>query len=73
MQGNVEEWCVNWDGDWPSDVTNPNGPSSGTVRVILGGGWRNEALECSLDYYDPRAPSGQDNDIGFRLARTVSE
>ena len=40
MHGNVWEWCQDWVGDYPSgSVTDPTGPSSGSYRVLRGGGW----------------------------------
>jgi formylglycine-generating enzyme required for sulfatase activity len=77
MHGNVWEWCEDaWHSSYgeagrPDDGTAWIGPNSSS-RVLRGGSW----------YVDPRflrsairvdwAPTYRYNDIGFRLARTVS-
>ena len=44
MMGNVWEWCGDWYGDYPTGrVTDPTGPSSGSIRVYRGGCWLYDA------------------------------
>ena len=46
MSGNVDEWCSDWYSSSSyssSSQTNPQGPKSGSSRVLRGGGW--------FDYY----------------------
>ncbi|MFN6311098.1 MAG: formylglycine-generating enzyme family protein [Planctomyces sp.] len=40
MHGKVWEWCSDWHGDYPSSpLTDPQGPDSGSFRVLRGGSW----------------------------------
>ena len=70
MSGNVCEWCQDWyDEDYysRSSQSNPMGPSSGSERVIRGGGWFNAAGGCRVAYRPCYAPDDRDNDLGLRL------
>ena len=70
LHGNVWEWVVDWYGDYPSGrVTDPRGPSSGTRRVIRGGGWRYEARDCRSGSRAIGAPDSRSASVGFRLVR----
>ena len=61
MLGNVQEWCRDWYGDYPSgEVTDPTGPAEGTSRVLRGGRWDHEIKDC-------RAASRHACYAGFRL------
>ena len=45
MSGNVWEWCQDWYGPYSSgSVTNPTGPTTGTNRLLRGGGWTGRLL-----------------------------
>ena len=42
IQGNVWEWVSDWKANYPGgDQTNPEGPASGSLRVVRGGSWSN--------------------------------
>jgi formylglycine-generating enzyme required for sulfatase activity len=70
MSGNVQEWCQDWYGVYPSgQVTDPTGPSSGYERVLRGGScylpiaWIRSAFRRGVN------PGARGVGIGFRVAR----
>ncbi|MCP4407488.1 MAG: formylglycine-generating enzyme family protein [Gammaproteobacteria bacterium] len=73
MSGNVWEWVGDWYGKGyfnSSPKNNPQGPSSGAVRVLRGGSWyyypaRVRAADRCRD-----TPGFRFNGLGFRLLRT---
>ncbi|HNY13210.1 MAG TPA: formylglycine-generating enzyme family protein [Candidatus Wallbacteria bacterium] len=69
MSGNVREWCGDYYGKYADRaVTDPSGPTTGTLRIFRGGGWCDPAWGCRSAYRDPGAPSDRGVHIGFRLA-----
>lgn len=68
MSGNVWEWCYDWYGSYLSGSrSNPKGPSSGSYRVLRGGGWRSVARCCRVSIRDINTPVGRYSGGGFRL------
>ncbi len=72
MHGNVSEWCLDWSGTLAYG-TDPKGPSSGSTRVVRGGGWGSDSVSgCTSSRRYSASPSSGSNNRGLRLVRTLS-
>jgi len=68
MHGNVWEWCSDWHGDYPSSpLRDPQGPDSGSFRVLRGGSWVGapNLVRCALR--NSITPEYRVSNYGFRL------
>jgi formylglycine-generating enzyme required for sulfatase activity len=70
MSGNVWEWVQDRYGPYVSGAqTNPMGSTTGTWRVIRGGGWGDSSRYHRSSSRNEQFPSGHYPNIGFRVAR----
>ncbi len=68
MHGNVEEWCADWEAPYAAEAQrDPTGPSSGSKRVVRGGGLDPANLcRSARRFSDP--PGTMEFYRGFRIA-----
>jgi RNA polymerase sigma factor (sigma-70 family) len=71
MHGNVKEWCLDWNVNYPGSVTDPKGAASGSFRVLRGGSWGNDANRCRSAYLYYSWPGDRSGSSGFRAAMTL--
>ena len=73
MSGNVWQWVNDWyDNGYygNSSRDNPEGPGTGSNRVLRGGCWSNAPKIVRAVHRFSHTPDFRNNAIGFRLSRT---
>ncbi len=65
--GNVDEWCLDWFGDFAASAVEPVGAPSGEKRVLRGGCWIDNAVNCRSTGRIGLTPDFVGNYYGFRL------
>ncbi len=74
MYGNLYEWCQDyWDEKWyeKTSSNDPNGPFSGSNRVLRGGSWNFSTSSCRSASRGLDSPSSRHGSFGFRCVRVV--
>ncbi len=72
MSGNVLEWCNDWyDSDYYSisPENNPQGPSSGSYKLLRGGSWGNDVYSCRVADRVSVNPVNASSGSGFRFVQ----
>ena len=70
MSGNVYEWCQDWNGAYSSaSVTNPTGPTTGSVRLMRGAALTSTTTACRASRRYNSTPDVIQFNIGFRAVR----
>jgi sulfatase modifying factor 1 len=75
LAGNAAEWVADvWeDGYDPAELVDPGGPSTGVLRVVRGGSYRQPMSMIRAAARGFRFPSSRDPDVGFRCARSKTD
>jgi len=69
LHGNVSELCSDYYGDYPDgSVSDPVGPSVGSLRVYRGGGWNRNGRYLRSTYRYRNTPDSRNVTLGFRLS-----
>lgn len=75
MHGSVAEWCSDWfDGEFyryakPNDTS---GPRLGRARVVRGGSFRSQIIDCRSTTRRFCDPSASHSNLGFRVVRVMT-
>ncbi len=68
LHGNLWEWCQDWwDAYVGGNAIDPQGPATGSERVIRGGGWLYQARFCRSAQRNALSPDRSGSGVGFRV------
>ena len=68
MHGNVWQWCQDWHGSYGrAETTDPQGPKTGTNRILRGGSWGSHPIFCRSANRNFSAPDQRTEFYGFRV------
>jgi len=74
VHGNVWEWCQDWWANHPGGVVlDPQGPATGSDRVIRGGGWDFTGPFCRSAYRYFYGPTNASGYVGFRVVLSADQ
>ncbi len=76
LSGNVWEYCNDWYSEeyyQNSPSEDPKGPPHSNYRVIRGGSFKSEAVNCRLSARKGNVPGYSQPDLGFRLCRDAGK
>jgi uncharacterized protein (TIGR02996 family) len=70
VHGNVREWCFDWYvSDYgPQQRQDPQGPETGSSRVVRGGSWLCDGHKCRCAFRVGRGPDDREDYLGLRVA-----